>query len=134
LFLVSGVGLVAIFVHGVRSECLINSGPLSVFRSGKPVPWWRGNEVSEASGVEDRLGNFATVQERVADALGICLDGDYRPDQRSNFLISMLGSYIWDMGGRLLLVAESSHREPVILFGIAASATKQRIPLLHRDV
>lgn len=69
-------------------------GAFVVFRSGKPVPWSRGNDVSEASGVEDRLGNFATVQEPVADALGICLDGDYRLDQRSSFLISTLGSYI----------------------------------------
>jgi DNA-binding XRE family transcriptional regulator len=70
------------------------------------------------------------TQERVADALGIGQDGVSRLEQRSDFLISTLRSYIEAMGGQLSLIAEFPHREPVILSGIAAMEAEQPAP--HR--
>ena len=59
------------------------------------------------------------TQERVAEALGIGQDQVSRLEQRSDFLISTLRSYIEAMGGSLSLVAEFPDRKPVILSGIA---------------
>lgn len=72
------------------------------------------------------------TQERVAEALGIGQDGVSRLEQRSDFLISTLRSYIEAMGGQLSLVAEFPDREPVILSGIAAMETEQPMPLRRR--
>ncbi len=60
------------------------------------------------------------TQERVAEALGIGQDQVSRLEQRSDFLISTLRSYIEAMGGSLSLVAEFPDRKPVILSGIAS--------------
>ena len=92
--LVSGVGLLTMFGPTVRSKCPINSEGLCPFLDQGNRSRGGGNEGFQASGVEDRLGNFASVRERVADALGIRQGGVYRLEQRCNFLISALGSYI----------------------------------------
>jgi hypothetical protein len=80
----------------VLSKCPINSEGLclSFDQGSRSRSRGGGNEVSAASGVEGRLATFASVQERVADALGIRQGGVYRLEQRYNFLISTPGSYI----------------------------------------
>jgi DNA-binding XRE family transcriptional regulator len=72
------------------------------------------------------------TQESVAAALGIGQDGVSRLEQRSDFLISTLRSYVKAMGGQLSLIAEFPDREPVILSGIAAMETEQSMPLRRR--
>jgi hypothetical protein len=69
--LVSGVGLLTMSGPRVFSKCPINSeGICPSFDQGNRSRGG-GNEVFVASGAEGRLGTFASVQERVADALGI---------------------------------------------------------------
>lgn len=68
------------------------------------------------------------TQERVAEALGIGQDQVSRLEQRSDFLISTLRSYIEAMGGSLSLVAEFPDRKPVILSGIATMETEPAAP------
>ncbi len=68
------------------------------------------------------------TQERVAEALGIGQDQVSRLEQRSDFLISTLRSYIEAMGGSLSLVAEFPNRKPVILSGIATMESERDTP------
>lgn len=74
------------------------------------------------------------TQERVAEALGIGQDGVSRLEQRTDFLISTLRSYIEAMGGRLSLVAEFPDRKSVILSGIATMETGPRTSLRRQTV
>ncbi len=69
------------------------------------------------------------TQERVAEFLGIGQDGVSRLEQRSDFLISTLRSYIEAMGGSLALVVEFPDRMPVVLSGIATMEPGPRTPL-----
>ena len=73
------------------------------------------------------------TQERVAEALGIGQDQVSRLEQRSDFLISTLRSYIEAMGGSLSLVAEFPNRKPVILSAIATMETKPPTPSRRRQ-
>ncbi len=68
------------------------------------------------------------TQERVAEALGIGQDQVSRLEQRSDFLISTLRSYIEAMGGSLSLVAEFPDRKPVVLSGIATMEAERARP------
>ncbi len=68
------------------------------------------------------------TQERVAEALGIGQDQVSRLEQRSDFLISTLRSYIEAMGGSLSLIAEFPDRKPVVLSGIATMETEPATP------
>ncbi len=72
------------------------------------------------------------TQERVAEALGIGQDQVSRLEQRSDFLISTLRSYIEAMGGSLSLVAEFPDRKPVILSGIATMEGEPATPSRRR--
>jgi hypothetical protein len=62
--LVSGAGLLTIFGPRVRSKCPINFEVLCPSFDQGNRSRGGGSEVSVASGVEDRLGNLASVQER----------------------------------------------------------------------
>lgn len=74
------------------------------------------------------------TQERVAEALGIGQDQVSRLEQRGDFLISTLRSYIEAMGGSLSLVAEFPHRKPVILSGIASMEPERDTPSRRQQV
>ncbi len=74
------------------------------------------------------------TQERVAEALGIGQDQVSRLEQRSDFLISTLRSYIEAMGGSLSLLAEFPHRKPVILSGITTMEPERDTPPRRHQV
>jgi DNA-binding transcriptional regulator YiaG len=63
------------------------------------------------------------TQERIAETLGIGQDQVSRLEQRSDLLLSTLRTYVEAMGGRLMIIAQFPHRNPVVLSGIAALGT-----------
>jgi hypothetical protein len=62
---------------------------------------------------------LSRTQTTVGDILGIGQEGISRLEQRSDFLLSTLRSYVEAMGGSLTLIAEFPGRQPVALAGIA---------------
>ena len=65
-------------------------------------------------------------QVRVAKELGIGQEGVSKIEQRADLMISTLRKTVEAMGGRLCLVAEFPHSEPVILSGIAEVSPDDR--------
>jgi DNA-binding XRE family transcriptional regulator len=72
------------------------------------------------------------TQERIAETLGIGQDQVSRLEQRSDLLLSTLRSYVEAMGGRLKLIAEFRHRNPVLLSGFAALGANET-PVATRE-
>src|SRR5664280_1112446 len=72
------------------------------------------------------------TQGRIAETLGIGQDQVSRLEQRSDLLLSTLRSYVEAMGGRLKLIAEFRHRNPVLLSGFAALGTNET-PVATRE-
>ncbi len=89
--------------------------------AGLPVDQQREVEAQAAQLIEEEMTlrdlrkAHALTQERMAEALHISQDGVSRIEQRSDFLLSTLRSYIEAMGGKLRLVAEFPDRKPVTL-------------------
>jgi transcriptional regulator with XRE-family HTH domain len=71
------------------------------------------------------------TQGRIAETLGIGQDQVSRLEQRSDLLLSTLRSYVEAMGGRLTIIAEFPHRNPVLLSGFA-SLDREETPVAAR--
>ena len=65
------------------------------------------------------------TQVRMARTLGITQDSVSRLEKRGDLLLSTLRKTVEAMGGNLSLVAEFPDRPPVVLSGIADSATER---------
>ena len=66
------------------------------------------------------------TQTRMAEALHISQDGVSRIEQRSDFLLSTLRSYVEAMGGKLRLVVEFPDRKPVMVSGLESLGTRAK--------
>ena len=66
------------------------------------------------------------TQTRMAEALHISQDGVSRIEQRSDFLLSTLRSYVEAMGGKLRLVVEFPDRKPVLFSGLESLGTRAK--------
>jgi transcriptional regulator with XRE-family HTH domain len=66
------------------------------------------------------------TQTRMAEALHISQDGVSRIEQRSDFLLSTLRSYVEAMGGRLRLIAEFPNRRPVTIAGLDVIGAQEK--------
>ncbi len=71
--------------------------------------------IDEEMTLRDLRKAHSLTQERMAEALNISQDGVSRIEQRSDFLLSTLRSYVEAMGGKLRLVVEFPDRKPVTL-------------------
>src|SRR5271157_3874731 len=100
--------------------------------AGLPVDQQREVEAQAAQLIEEEMTlrdlrkAHALTQERIAEALHISQDGVSRIEQRSDFLLSTLRSYIEAMGGKLRLVAEFPDRKPVTLSDLDSLGTKAK--------
>src|ERR1700684_4233278 len=71
--------------------------------------------IEEEMTLRDLRKAHALTQQRMAEAPHISQDGMSRIEQRSDFLLSTLRSYIEAMGGKLRPVVEFPDRKPVTL-------------------
>jgi len=74
--------------------------------------------IEEEMTLRDLRKAHELTQQRIAEALNISQDGVSRIENRSDFLLSTLRSYVEAMGGRLRLVVEFPNRKPIALTGL----------------
>jgi hypothetical protein len=55
------------------------------------------------------------TQERMAELMGVEQENVSRLERRADLLLSTLSSYVAAMGGKLRLIAEFPHRQPVTI-------------------
>lgn len=82
--------------------------------------------IAEEKSLQELRQAHKLTQKRMAQVLGIGQDSVSRLEQRSDLLISTLRGYVEAMGGRLSLVAEFPHQEPVVLTGISILESDQK--------
>lgn len=82
--------------------------------------------IAEERSLQELRQAHKLTQKRIAQVLGIGQDSVSRLEQRSDLLISTLRGYLEAMGGRLSLVAEFPHQEPIVLTGIAGLESGQK--------
>jgi hypothetical protein len=71
--------------------------------------------IEEEMTLRDLRKAHQLTQTRLAEALHISQDGVSRIEQRSDFLLSTLRSYVEAMGGELRLIAAFPNRKPVTI-------------------
>lgn len=82
--------------------------------------------IEEEMTLRDLRRAHELTQTRMAEALHISQDGVSRIEQRSDFLLSTLRSYVAAMGGKLRLIAEFPNRKPVTIAGLDALGAQEK--------
>jgi DNA-binding XRE family transcriptional regulator len=108
--------------------------------AGLPADKQRDTAAQAARLIEDEMTlrdlrrAHELTQARMAEALHITQDGVSRIEQRSDFLLSTLRSYVEAMGGQLRLVAEFPDRRPVVISGLDSLDLREKVGRRGRKV